>query len=144
MAKQGTSAKSAKKPPAFREGQPFCPVHNFALYKAIRASPQLPPGAKIAWEALVEKTYKPHAHLDRSYDSLARDIGLKRDQAKRYVRTLVLARMLRVTPRFRHGHQKSNQFEFIWCDPKIIEEGGLDLSPRKRGGVRVRAAVNAG
>lgn len=141
MAKRRTSASSTKKPTAFREGQPFCPVHDFALYKAIRASPQLPPGAKVAWEALVEKTWKPNVCLDCSYDALARAIGLKRDQARRYVRKLILARLLKVTPRFRDGHQKSNHIEFIWRDPKIIEQGRTDLSSRKRGGPRVRVSA---
>lgn len=125
MGKRRTPVKPTEKPTAFREGQPFCPVHEFGLYKAIRASPELPAGAKVTWEALVEKTYKPNSHLHRSYDALARDIGLKRDQAKRYVRMLIHARMLRVTSRFKGGHQESNHIEFLWRDPGTIAFGRM-------------------
>jgi hypothetical protein len=126
---------------AFSEGQTFCPVHNFKLYKAIRASTELPPGAKITWEALVEKTWQQRVSLEYSYDALARDIGLKRDQARRYVRVLIQARMLRVTARFKDGHQKSNHIEFLWRDLEVIEQGRMGLSSRERGGKRIRVAV---
>jgi hypothetical protein len=127
---------------AYREGQVFCPVHEFNLYKVIRASTELPPGAKVTWEALVERTFRPHVYVDCAYETLGLDIGLKRDQTKKYVRMLIRARMLRVTPRFKDGHQKSNHIEFIWRDPEIIQQGRMGFGARKRGGARARAAAN--
>src|ERR1035438_426782 len=56
------------------EGQPFSPWHNFPLYKVIRASPELPPGAKVTWEALVERIWEGQTTLYCSYDALAADI----------------------------------------------------------------------
>jgi hypothetical protein len=138
MRKRRTSEKTT----AFREGQLYCPVHNFALYRAIRASPELPPGVKVVWEALVEKTFRGHVYVDCSYDALADAVGLSRDQARRDVGILIHVLMLRRTPRFKDGHQKSNHFEFLWRDPKIIEQGRMGLGLRRRGGTRALAAAS--
>lgn len=116
----------------FREGQPFCPVHRFDVYKAIRASPELPPGAKVAWEALVERTWKPQTYVECSYDQIAIDIGLRRDQAKRHVAKLVRARLLRIHPRYKDKHQQSNRMEFLWRHLEMIQTGQMGTSTRRR------------
>jgi len=129
-------AKSTKGNP--RRGDAYSPRHMFDLYADVRASVALPPGAKLAWQSLGEKIYPNQKYVEYSYDKIARDIGLKRDQAKRYIKVLRMAGMLRMKTRFKERHQAANRFEFLWVPPKDIRTGTMGLTGRRQGGRRER------
>jgi DNA-binding transcriptional ArsR family regulator len=125
--------RTPAKPP---EPKYFSPRHQFKLYAAIRASIALPSGPKIAWEALADRFWEDDESIKCSYDDLARDIGLKRDQAKRHVKVLQRAGLLEIKPCFRDNHQLENEFFFVWRDPEEIRTGDLGIPRRAQGGLR--------
>jgi hypothetical protein len=59
--------------PEVADGDLYCPVHRFDLYKAIRACPVLTLGAKVTWECLVERTWKTKTGLIYSYNQIGKD-----------------------------------------------------------------------
>ena len=123
------------------DGPYFSPRHRFGdVYRAIRASVALSPGAKVVWEALVERLYGAETSVERSYDKLGRDVGLSRDQAKRYARELERAGLLEIRARFRDNRQISNEYSFLWRDLVEIRTGDLGLSRRPQGGLRRKRA----
>jgi hypothetical protein len=122
-----------------RNAEPFCPCRDFKLYKAIRANAALHPGAKIVWQALVEKTYAPNTYVEIAWKTLAKDVGLHPDQTKRHAYKLRDAGLIRIIKQCKDGHQKSNRFEFLKRDLEEIQSGTLGLQQRRQGGSRVRS-----
>jgi hypothetical protein len=135
MARKRTKPKAVEPAPE-PEGPYFSPRHRFNVYKAIRASVALSPGAKVAWEALVERLWEGQTSVERTYDKLGRDVGLSRDQAKRYARELERAGLLEIRARFRDNRQMSNEVFFLWRELEEIRTGDLGLSRQARGGLR--------
>jgi hypothetical protein len=125
-----------KRTPAKPTPQYFSPRHEFKIYAAIRASIALPPGPKIAWEALADLFYPDSGSVTYSYEELARDIGLKRDQAKRHVKVLQRAGLLAIKTRFQYNRQIENEFFFVCRDLQEIRTGDLGLPRRSQGGLR--------
>jgi hypothetical protein len=129
MRKKRTPAKPT-------EPQYFSPRHNFKLYAWIRANVALTPGAKIAWQALADRLHEGEVSVKYSFEEIGRDIGLGRDQAKRYVRLLERAGLLKINPRYRDNQQRANEFFFLWRNPQEIQIGDLGLGRRRQGGPR--------
>lgn len=114
---------------SYREGEVFCPRHNFKLYKAIRASPTLSMGAKVAWEALVDRLWAQEKHVDIPYRKIALDIGASEGRAKRFVRQLSKERLVRISARHdeRDGHQSSNRITFLWRGSQEGRKGEVNI-----------------
>src|SRR6266567_3459769 len=113
---------------SYNEGDVFIARHRFDVAKAVRASRLLSMGAKVAWEALFDRTWENRDYVQVAYDTIASDIGTSKRQAIRYVQYLVKAKLIRIQRQYRKGWQEVNRFRFLWRDPQAIR--GDKVSPR--------------
>jgi DNA-binding MarR family transcriptional regulator len=97
------------------DGQLFNPWHRFDVAKEIRASRALTMGAKVTWEALMDRTRATQNYCFPSYRKIGEDIGASTRNAKRYVRQLVKSGLIRTQHSYAdEGRQRSNRFQFIY------------------------------
>ena len=110
------------------DGQLFNPWHRFDVAKEIRASRALTMGAKVTWEALMDRTRGNQNFCFPSYRKIGEDIGASTRNAKRYVRQLVKSGLIRTHHYYAEdGRQRSNRFEFIYREFGAARV--TDLSP---------------
>lgn len=91
---------------------------------------ELSPGAKLCYARLARYA-GPRGVAFPRLDTLGRDLGVSRDQAKRYIRELVRCRLIRAE---RGGFHRANRYAFL-SHPWITEQParqGIN-APSRRG-----------
>jgi response regulator of citrate/malate metabolism len=98
-----------------RDGQLFNPWHRFDVAKEIRASRALTMGAKVTWEALMDRTRADQNYCFPSYRKIGQDIGASRDSAMDYVKQLAKKGLIRTQHGYaEEGRQRSNRYYFVY------------------------------
>lgn len=105
-------------------GDEFNPYPMPWARRAVRANSRLSAGARLAFEALVDRAGED-GRCWPSVGTLAGDIGVQHRQAQRFIRELTKGGFCRVEPAYDGtNRQMSNRFVFLWR-PEYEREGGV-------------------